>query len=105
MNAREMRRAADDVSELLKTLANPNRLIALCELCEGERSVGELAERVGVRDQAMSQQLSILRAKGLVKTRREGQTIHYSLARDDVRRVIGALYDEYCGGKTRGRRG
>mgnify|MGYP000219929682 CR=1 FL=1 len=100
MNANEMRHIADDVSELLKTLANSNRLMALCELHDSECSVGELAERVGVRDQAMSQQLSILRAKGLVRTRREGQTIYYSLARDDVRRIIETLYQQYC---TKGR--
>lgn len=96
MNVEEMRRTADEVTDLLKTLANPNRLMALCELHDGEYSVGELAERLGVRDQAMSQQLSILRAKGLVKTRREGQTIFYSLARSDVRRIIDALYAEFC---------
>ena len=96
MKAEEMRAVADDVSELLKVLANPNRLMALCELIQGETSVGELARRLGVRDQAMSQQLSILRANGLVETRREGQTIYYAIARDDVRLIIGALYDVFC---------
>lgn len=96
MNLKGMRRVAEDVSELMKTLANPSRLMALCELHDGERSVGELAERLGVRDQAMSQQLSILRAKGLVKTRRDGQTIYYSLAREDVGRIIETLYELFC---------
>ncbi|MCG8440583.1 MAG: metalloregulator ArsR/SmtB family transcription factor [Caulobacterales bacterium] len=91
-----MRATAEEVCDVLKTLANPGRLMALCELLHGERSVGDLAERVGLRDQTMSQQLAILRAKGYVATRRDGQTIYYSLARDDLRRVIGALYDEYC---------
>ena len=106
MNANEMRDIADDVSEVLKTLANANRLMALCELHDCERSVGELAERIGVRDQAMSQQLSILRAKGLVRTRREGQTIYYSLARDDVRSIIETLYRQYCAeGRDKAQRG
>ena len=96
MHADEMHRIAADVSEILKVLANPNRLMALCELHDGERSVGELAERLNVRDQAMSQQLSILRAKGFVKTRRDGQTIYYSLAREDIRRIIETLYEQFC---------
>jgi DNA-binding transcriptional ArsR family regulator len=96
MNVEEMRCIAGDVSDLLKILANPNRLMALCELVHGELSVGELARKLGVRDQAMSQQLSILRARGLVETRREGQTIYYSLARDDVKRIIRTLYELFC---------
>ena len=56
----------------------------------------QLAERLNVRDQAMSQQLSILRAKGFVKTRRDGQTIYYSLAREDIRRIIETLYEQFC---------
>ncbi|MGD2131386.1 MAG: metalloregulator ArsR/SmtB family transcription factor [Maricaulaceae bacterium] len=104
MRPGEMQRVADEVSDLLKMVANPNRLMALCELAEGECSVGRLAEKVGVRDQAMSQQLSILRAKGVVEARRDGQTIFYSLARDDVRRIIETLYDVFCADK-KGRAG
>ena len=96
MKIEEMHAVAEDVCDVLKTLANPGRLIALCELSRGELSVGDLAERVGLRDQAMSQHLSILRAKGYVATRREGQTIYYSLGRDDVRRLIDVLYAQYC---------
>lgn len=96
MNADPMQSVADDVSDFLKTLASPNRLLALCELAKGERSVGELARLVGLRDQAMSQQLSILRARGFVDTRREGQTVYYALARDDVRCIIETLYDVFC---------
>ncbi len=96
MNVEEMRCIADDVGEMLKILANANRLMALCELVHGEMSVGELARKIGVRDQAMSQQLSILRAHGFVDTRREGQTIYYSLARNDVQRIIETLYELFC---------
>ncbi len=96
MKTIEMRDVADDATDTLKTLANPHRLMALCELVTEELSVGDLAERLGVRDQAMSQHLSILRAKGFVATRREGQSIYYSLARSDVRRIIETLYEVFC---------
>lgn len=96
MNVEEMRCVADEATDVLKTLANTNRLMALCELIHGEQSVGELAQRLGVRDQAMSQQLALLRAKGYVATRREGQTIYYSVAREDVRRIIESLYELFC---------
>lgn len=96
MKTKEMRDVADDATDTLKTLANPHRLMALCELVTSELSVGDLAERLGVRDQAMSQHLSILRAKGFVATRREGQSIYYSLARNDVRRIIETLYEVFC---------
>jgi len=96
MNVQEMRAIAGDVAEIMKVLAHPNRLMCLCELVEGERSVGALAERLDMRPQAMSQQLSILRANGMVSTRRDGQTVYYSLARDDIRSLMQTLYDTYC---------
>ncbi len=96
MDPVEMRDVARDVSETLKILASPTRLLAMCELVDGERSVGELARLIGLRDQAMSQQLSVLRAHGMVQTRRDGQTIYYSLARQDVRGIIERLYELYC---------
>ena len=92
----EMKPVAEDVADLMKTLAHANRLMALCAMTEGEHSVGELADALGMRAQAMSQQLAILRNKGLVKTRREGQTIYYSLASEQIRTFITALYDTYC---------
>ena len=80
----------------MKTLAHPNRLLALCAMMDKECSVGELADGLGLRAQAMSQQLAILRNKGLVRTRRDGQTIYYALASDDIRTVITTLYTTYC---------
>lgn len=97
MNVTEMADVARDVADVLKVLANPSRLMALCSLVEGELSVGELAKRVGARDQAMSQHLSVLRAHGFVAPRREGQTIYYAIARSDIRRILETLYAEYCG--------
>ena len=92
-----MEESADKVSDLMKVLSNKNRLLILCQLAEGEKSVGELVELLGARGPAMSQQLALLRKDGLVKTRRDGQTIYYSLARDDVSKLMAFLYDTYCG--------
>ena len=91
-----MEAAAEKVSDLMKVLSNKNRLMVLCQLVEAERSVGELAKTIEVREQAMSQQLALLRKDGLVKTRRDGQTIYYSLARGDIRPLMEFLYQTYC---------
>lgn len=95
MNMENRRQIATEVCDVLKTLANPNRLIALAELYDKEMSVGELAKALGLRDQAMSQQLAILRAKGFVSTRRHGQTIYYFISRDDIRPVLDSLYTNF----------
>ena len=95
-----MEGAADQVSDLMKVLSNKNRLMILCQLAEGEKSVGELVDLLRARGPAMSQQLALLRKDGLVKTRRDGQTIYYSLARDDVSKLMAFLYDTYCGGRA-----
>jgi DNA-binding transcriptional ArsR family regulator len=92
-----MELAAERVSELLKLLANKHRLLVLCQLADGEKSVGELARLLGVREPAMSQQLAVLRREGLVRPRRDAQTIFYGLARADVRRLMEFLYATYCG--------
>jgi DNA-binding transcriptional ArsR family regulator len=97
MKPEEMQAAAERVAELMKLLANKHRLLVLCQLAEGEKSVGELAGLLGMREPAMSQQLSVLRREGLVRPRREAQTIYYALARDDVRRLMEFLYVTYCG--------
>jgi len=86
----------------LKILANDRRLMILCELLKGERCVSELEEIVSLSQSALSQHLARLRRSHLVKTRRESQTIYYSIADPGVTKVIGALYDLYCG-PTNGR--
>ncbi len=88
--------AADEASELLKSLANRNRLLILCRLMEGECSVGQLADHLALRDSTVSQHLALLRKDGLVRGRRDGQTIWYSVASEPARRVLGALYGIYC---------
>jgi ArsR family transcriptional regulator len=96
-SAMEMK--ADKVHEataFLKTLANQNRLMALCHLAEGERSVGELELLLGIRQANLSQQLARLRADGLVKTRRDSKSIYYSLDSPEVVSVIQLLYRLFC---------
>jgi len=87
---------ARKASEFLKALSHESRLIVLCLLAERERSVSELEQILSLRQPTVSQQLARLRLDGLVSTRREGKAILYSLANDDVRRVIGVLYSIYC---------
>jgi DNA-binding transcriptional ArsR family regulator len=93
----QMREAAGAAEEMLKALANRHRLMILCQLIDGERSVGQLAEFLRLRDSTVSQHLALLRKDGLVETRREGQTIWYALASVAVRRLVETLYDIYCG--------
>jgi DNA-binding transcriptional ArsR family regulator len=92
----QMMAAADQASELLKSLANRHRLLILCQLTECERSVGHLAEFLGLRDSTVSQHLSLLRRDGLVQARRDGQTIWYSIASAPARRVLETLFELFC---------
>jgi DNA-binding transcriptional ArsR family regulator len=91
-----MHAKAGIAAEFLKQLANPRRLMILCELLQGERSVGALEPVIGLSQSALSQHLAKLREAALVATRRESQTIYYSLADPGVGQVIAALYDLYC---------
>lgn len=95
-NMTETAKNAEIASQFLKTLANENRLLILCLLAAGERSVSELEEGLALRQPTVSQQLARLRADNLVNHRRSGKTIYYTLASDDVRRVIKALYFLFC---------
>lgn len=93
----QMRVHAPDAAGLMKALGNESRLMILCTLAEGERSVGELNAMIPLSQSALSQQLARLRGQGIVKTRRESQTIYYSLAEGPADRVIRLLHDIYCG--------
>ena len=93
----DMQLHAADAAGLMKALGNESRLMILCVLAEGERSVGDLNTVVPLSQSALSQQLARLRQQGLVKTRRESQTIYYSLAEGPADRVINLLHDIYCG--------
>lgn len=92
----EMADNAKSAASYLKTLAHEGRLMILCHLGSGEKSVGELEDLLGIRQAAVSQMLARLREEGLVETRRDGKVIYYSLSNDDTTRVIGLLYEMFC---------
>jgi DNA-binding transcriptional ArsR family regulator len=83
-------------SEFLKALSHETRLLLLCLLSSGERSVTDLENTLALRQPTVSQQLARLRLDGLVNTRRDGKTVYYSIADDDIKRVIALLYDIFC---------
>ena len=91
-----MRAHASDAAQLLKALANDNRLMILCVLAENEASVSELNARIDLSQSALSQHLALLRRDGLVRTRRSSQTIFYSLEQGPVMQFIELLHDIYC---------
>jgi len=93
----QMRIHAADAAGLMKALGNESRLLILCTLAAGERSVGELNDVVPLSQSALSQQLARLRQQGMVSTRRESQTIYYSLSPGPADRVIHLLHDIFCG--------
>jgi DNA-binding transcriptional ArsR family regulator len=93
----KMAQRAQEAEDLLKRMANKNRLMILCVLAEGqELSVGSLNEQVPLSQSALSQHLSVLRQAGLVNTRRESQTIYYSLSDARTEVVLRALHKVYC---------
>lgn len=94
---RDLESRAGDAADLLKLLANDQRLIILCRLSEEELSVSELGEYVNLAQSALSQHLAKLRAQGLVATRREGQNIYYRLANPTAQKLVGALCELYGG--------
>ena len=91
-----MASSSQRATEFLKALAHQSRLLILCILTEGEKSVGELEDLLSLRQPTVSQQLARLRADGLVATRRDGKTIYYRLASEEARIVIDAVYDVFC---------
>lgn len=92
----EMARHAEDAAQFLKLMANPHRLMVLCHLLDAEMSVSSINEHLALSQSALSQHLAVLRNSGLVRTRREQQTIYYSLANDGVRAIIAELYQQFC---------
>jgi len=96
MNMQELAANSAEAEELLKALANSHRLMILCELKDGERSVSALERVVPLAQSALSQHLAKLREGGIVATRREAQTIYYSLSDSRVSRLIEVLHDLFC---------
>ena len=96
MDTADLKANAQKASTLLKAMSNERRLLILCSLAEGELSVGQMERLVDLSQSALSQHLARLRHDGLVATRREAQTIYYSLKGDEARAVIKTLHDLYC---------
>ncbi|GJI98254.1 transcriptional regulator [Duganella caerulea] len=92
-----MRSAAAQACGLLKALANPDRLLLLCQLTQGSLCVSDLETKLGIGQPTLSQQLGVLRDAALVTTRREGKQIYYSIASGAAMAVMQVLYNQYCG--------
>ncbi len=95
-SADQMMVAAEEAVVVLKAMASPVRLRILCLLAECEMSVGEIAERLKIREQAASQQLAQLRLEGLIAPRKDAQRVFYSLASPKIERLLATLRDIYC---------
>ena len=92
----DMRLAAGRACNLMKVLSNPDRLMLLCEMAQGEKTVTDLQEALGITQPTLSQQLAVLRAQALVDTRREGKNIFYRLASPQAMAVMQVLYQQFC---------
>jgi DNA-binding transcriptional ArsR family regulator len=88
--------SAGQAAKLLRTLGNDRRLMILCQLTEGERSVGQLQPEVGLSQSALSQHLAVLRDEGVVATRREGQTVWYRIDNPAAMQVVATLAEIFC---------
>ena len=93
---KKMQASADDACKLMKVLSNRDRMMLLCEIAQGEKCVSELEAALDLHQPTLSQQLTVLRKEKLVKTRREGKQIYYSLSSQVVVAVMGLLYKHYC---------
>lgn len=101
MNIDDLTKRSEEASALLTLISNPSRLRIMCELHNGERSVGELEKIIGLSQSALSQHLAKLRAGGTVTTRREAQTIFYSIADGRVAKLLAAMHDIFCAPETK----
>ena len=96
MKPEELEARASTVTRFLKAMANPSRLLVLCQLADGEKSVGQLERAVGLSQSALSQHLAVLRREQVVKTRRAGQNVFYLLASAEAAAVMNTLYEVFC---------
>ncbi len=92
----QMQTSANGACRLMKVLANPDRLMILCQLSQGEKRVGELEEILAIAQPTLSQQLTVLREEALVSTRREGKHIYYTLCSPQALAVMQVLYEQFC---------
>lgn len=96
LDLQNMRAAATRACALLRVLGNPDRLLLLCQLTQGEFCVSELESLLGIGQPTLSQQLSVLREEQLVSTRREGKQIFYRIDSNEAQTVMQVLYEQYC---------
>jgi ArsR family transcriptional regulator, virulence genes transcriptional regulator len=96
LSAQAMHRHAEEAIALLKGVASHNRLLLLCQLVEGERSVGELAQRLELSQSVVSQHLGLLRRDGIVSGRRDAQSIYYRISDERARTLMATLFDLFC---------
>lgn len=96
LQMKAMHAAAKSACAILRSLANEDRLLLLCQLTHGEKSVGELEESLDIHQPTLSQQLGVLRNEGLVSTRRDGKRMYYSVTEPKVLQLLAVLYDLYC---------
>jgi len=97
LDLEKMKTAASGACRLMKVLSNPDRLMLLCQLSQGEKRVGELEEILGIVQPTLSQQLTVLRDEELVSTRRDGKNIYYQIASPQALAVMTVLFDQFCG--------
>lgn len=96
VNFEKLRSSAEMATSLLKVMANSDRLMLLCQLSQGEKSVGELEEMLAIKQPTLSQQLTVLRKAELVSTRREGKNIYYMISSQSALAIMHVLYQEIC---------
>lgn len=105
MNVKEMIPAAESAADFMRSLSHPQRLLVLCALVDGEKSVGELRQQLDIDQVPMSQQLMRLRSDGLVEARREGTAVYYSIAKPEVLTIVQALHSAFCPTGKPGKKG
>lgn len=93
---KDIQQSAKEATELLKAIAHESRLVILCLLSQKEMSAGELQQHSELSQSAFSQHLKVLRDKDLVKTRKEAQTVYYSIKNENILKVLNTLYEIYC---------
>ena len=96
IDLQQMAKSAGRASSLMKTLGHKDRLMILCHLADGEKSVGQIADLLEISQSPLSQHLSRMRKEGLVETRREAQKIYYSLKKGEASRIVELLYELFC---------
>jgi DNA-binding transcriptional ArsR family regulator len=100
LDLEKMKTSAAQACRLMKVLSNPDRLMLLCQLSQGEKRVGELEEILGIAQPTLSQQLTVLREEELVTTRRDGKRIYYQIASPQAMAVMQVLYTQFCAAET-----